>query len=489
MFFSAISAYAMFKHQVIPNGGPAIAEIFTGFPAWFPDAISFTGVARDYFDILFLLLTCFVFMVNWEFQQNVALRIVNGLIAIGFSLGMWAAGSGHQWIQADRLIVWQNWHWNLPEFLCLGAVIAFAATWIPASGHFRVHFSPWKRAITSGFYRWLAGLCLFTALILLVFAHPFYLNSYYQNWRITCGYLYLAYVYLGLPYAVVTCLLRGHKFEDRSDPNFNLLLLARSAYRNLRGRQTRLRYNQRRVGVSMRDLLVKLFFVPLMVTFLFFECGSVFNNLPRLLQAIEQGDAFTTRFNYFYQYSYHSLFVMDVGIALLGYVSSSRWLDNKSKSVDPTLLGWMTALICYPPFNNVSGGYLPYDGMAGTAMMTLFGSPLLDICLKSIILLSFTVYVWSTLVFGLRFSNLTNRGIITTGPYAVIRHPAYLTKNIAWWLENLSRFVSPWQFVFLAVWNYIYYLRAVTEERHLMMDPDYRLYCKRVKYRFIPGLF
>ena len=34
----------------------------------------------------------------------------------------------------------------------------------------------------------------------------------------------------------------------------------------------------------------------------------------------------------------------------------------------------------------------------------------------------------------------------------------------------------------------IYYMRAITEERHLARDPEYRLYMKKVPYRFIPGV-
>jgi len=34
----------------------------------------------------------------------------------------------------------------------------------------------------------------------------------------------------------------------------------------------------------------------------------------------------------------------------------------------------------------------------------------------------------------------------------------------------------------------IYYVRAITEEPHLSLDPDYVKYCKHVKYRFIPGV-
>ena len=37
--------------------------------------------------------------------------------------------------------------------------------------------------------------------------------------------------------------------------------------------------------------------------------------------------------------------------------------------------------------------------------------------------------------------------------------------------------------------NVIYGLRAITEERHLMREPHYRDYCKKVPWRFIPGLW
>jgi len=32
----------------------------------------------------------------------------------------------------------------------------------------------------------------------------------------------------------------------------------------------------------------------------------------------------------------------------------------------------------------------------------------------------------------------------------------------------------------------IYYMRAMTEEKHLEIDPDYLEYKKKVKYKFIP---
>ena len=93
------------------------------------------------------------------------------------------------------------------------------------------------------------------------------------------------------------------------------------------------------------------------------------------------------------------------------------------------------------------------------------------------------VYAWATVVFGLRFSNLTHRGIITTGPYRFVRHPAYLSKNLLWWMTYLP-FLSAeggsaavQNCILLLAVNAIYYARAKTEERHLLADPAYQAYC------------
>jgi protein-S-isoprenylcysteine O-methyltransferase Ste14 len=41
----------------------------------------------------------------------------------------------------------------------------------------------------------------------------------------------------------------------------------------------------------------------------------------------------------------------------------------------------------------------------------------------------------------------------------------------------------------LVMQSSIYYMRAITEERHLERDAEYRIYAKKVRYRFVPGLF
>jgi protein-S-isoprenylcysteine O-methyltransferase Ste14 len=94
------------------------------------------------------------------------------------------------------------------------------------------------------------------------------------------------------------------------------------------------------------------------------------------------------------------------------------------------------------------------------------------------------IYAWATVAFGVRFSNLTYRGVLTHGPYRFTRHPAYLSKNLFWWSATLPFLVSSGSPVdairntfFLACVSAIYFWRAKTEEAHLLgEDAKYREY-------------
>jgi protein-S-isoprenylcysteine O-methyltransferase Ste14 len=63
-----------------------------------------------------------------------------------------------------------------------------------------------------------------------------------------------------------------------------------------------------------------------------------------------------------------------------------------------------------------------------------------------------------------------------------------VAKNLAWWFEKIPYITIPIHAVPLLAWHVVYILRALTEERHLMRDPDYREYARKVKFRFIPGV-
>lgn len=488
------SAFAIFQYRVVSEGGPRIPEVFSWYPNWFPDGVTFRQVNRNFYDIGAFVVLTFLFMASWEFARTSVARTYTLGIAALACAGCWSVALQAEWVEAGAMVRFASWDWSRMELVYAGATLGFVLPWFlhlvnPGRGHV---LSPPLRALRTAFLRWLAGLLAFTAILFVTFQHPFYKVPYYENWRMACGHLYAVYLIFGFPYAFVTALLRGHLCEDRGDACFMLLMLMRRAGRALfRFGRARPRWSLRnkRLGTVLRDLGVKLFFLPLMITFLYLEFGVFATNFQQLTARLGGDASGYDLFNLFYGSALHGLLLVDVSLGLIGYAAASRWLHNKSKSVDPTLYGWMITLVCYPPFNNVMGGYLPYDSAMGGTPFSIFQPMWVDVLLKCLTLACFAVYVWATTAFGLRFSNLTNRGIIARGPYAFMRHPAYAMKNLAWWCESLRNFTSPWQFVFLAVWNWIYYQRALTEERHLGRDPDYRAYCNHVKWRFIPGVW
>lgn len=178
------------------------------------------------------------------------------------------------------------------------------------------------------------------------------------------------------------------------------------------------------------------------------------------------------------------LFMIDVAFATVGYMLTLRPLDAHIRSANPFMAGWIAALICYPPFVLMGSGG-PLDYHRGTAEWSVWmaGHPALLWVWGGLLVTLTGFYAWATVAFGLRFSNLTHRGILTHGPYRLTRHPAYLAKNLFWWCSVLPFFSisgSGMDVVrncaLLGITSGVYYWRARTEEKHLESDPVYRAY-------------
>lgn len=224
--------------------------------------------------------------------------------------------------------------------------------------------------------------------------------------------------------------------------------------------------------IAFLFILVKLFYMPTMTEFFY---GNL-NNLSSYWQN------FSWSIHWFPIF-FILMFTADTLIFAIGYAFESRKFGNFVRSVEPTFFGWFVTLICYPPFNSLAGNYIPW----GANDYVSFWNPTLTLIFRIVLTLLLIIYTWASLALGLKASNLTNRGIVTKFPYSIIRHPAYVGKNLIWWISLLP--VMSWPFFFgMLFWSTIYYFRAVTEERHLGKDPDYVQYCEKVKWRFVPGL-
>jgi protein-S-isoprenylcysteine O-methyltransferase Ste14 len=228
---------------------------------------------------------------------------------------------------------------------------------------------------------------------------------------------------------------------------------------------------------------VKAFFIPLMT-------GYALKDIQWFLSADILAELQKPGGYYFLANRF--VFFIDVVFASVGYLCALRLIGSHIRSTEPTVLGWLVCIICYEPFwAPISRNFFAYeegyywdDWLAGYPIAWVFWSLSILLCLM--------VYVWTSITFGISFSNLTNRGILTNGPYRWLKHPHYVSKNISWWLISVpflttqSPEVAVRNCLLLFGVNVIYFLRAKTEERHLSRDPAYVEYSNWIKSN---GLF
>jgi len=253
---------------------------------------------------------------------------------------------------------------------------------------------------------------------------------------------------------------------------------------------------------SVLLLLVKFLFVPIMFRFLIQNFSGATSSF-RIIFSSPQALSLDIIISTVYPLILSILLLVDTAYFFTDYLIESRTLGNEIRSVDTTALGWLSALACYPPFNEVTRTFFGWH----SADFSDFGSIGLNLFFGGLSLVCMSLYAWATLSLGWKASNLTNRGIVSRWAYAFVRHPAYISKNLAWWIMGIpfilaafSRSLASHQSIFsatiaslipvisLMAWSGIYYIRALTEERHLSLDPEYREYMRKVKYRFLPGI-
>lgn len=186
-----------------------------------------------------------------------------------------------------------------------------------------------------------------------------------------------------------------------------------------------------------------------------------------------------------------------LGISMIVYaVSYLTELDifkNKIKSADTTPLGILTCIACYYPITILTYKFIE---VTPDSLLPVDNQMILVILNLLIILVNFISLI-AVIRLGTKVGNLTNRGIVTGFPYNIIRHPDYtmqicyiiLTTIPLFIMREYSIITKVIMTVATMIWIYIYYLRAITEERHLIKDPEYQQYVEKVKYRFIPKLF
>lgn len=229
------------------------------------------------------------------------------------------------------------------------------------------------------------------------------------------------------------------------------------------------------LGQYLLGWLVKGFFLPIMF-------GDIANNIGELrtTQWDLLGQGFMPAFNLLFI----GFITLELVFVSAGYVFTCRLFDSQIRSVEKTLFGWVIAVMSYSPFLGLFYvRYLDYSVPGSGWTVWLQNYPQLLMLWGTIILVLLVLHLWSDACFGVRFSNLTHRGIITNGPYRFSKHPAYVIKNIRWWMVSVPFIAINWHealrlSLLLLLVNLIYTLRSYAEERMLSQDPVYVAYAR-----------
>lgn len=298
---------------------------------------------------------------------------------------------------------------------------------------------------------------------LIYWGMPVYNDGFYRDYKYTV-HLLLPYILVAaVPYiALVDCFMK--------QPQDNYYWFGR--WLCLRGRGTS--------WLALRQLLlgwvVKGYFLPLMFVYMI---GDV-NYLTKLD---------VTEDNLTFLGMYHPIvavvFVMDLLAAVAGYMMTFRLFDTHIRSAEPTFFGWFVCLACYDPFNSTYLSlYASYRGNDDRWIEWLQNSPDLLMVWGTVVFCAIFVYSAAGLNFGLRFSNITHRGVLTKGMFRFTKHPEYISKNFFWWMtfvpfvtlegDDGSGWVELFRYCLLMGGvNLVYFHRARSEERHLSRDPVY----------------
>jgi protein-S-isoprenylcysteine O-methyltransferase Ste14 len=108
--------------------------------------------------------------------------------------------------------------------------------------------------------------------------------------------------------------------------------------------------------------------------------------------------------------------------------------------------------------------------------------------------IGFVPGVWAEAVnkfveLGVRIQTERGHKVIDTGPYAIVRHPMYLSAFFVFFGAALA-LGSFWALIPATIANVVLIVRTAMEDRTLQDELDgYREYASRVRYRLIPGVW
>ncbi|WP_416136228.1 methyltransferase family protein [Aquabacterium sp. A7-Y] len=131
--------------------------------------------------------------------------------------------------------------------------------------------------------------------------------------------------------------------------------------------------------------------------------------------------------------------------------------------------------------------FVPTYGTFGPAFFAQPGVPLVSLWISNAVAgAALLLGVTSRLTLGRNISIVpAQRNLVTTGPYAYIRHPIYTTVFLTYLSLNLQMF-SVVNLLMTSTLIVLFMVKSLIEEAFLKKDTDYVTYMQKVRYRWVP---
>ena len=118
------------------------------------------------------------------------------------------------------------------------------------------------------------------------------------------------------------------------------------------------------------------------------------------------------------------------------------------------------------------------------------GKPIVPhIASDSLAIFSLLLMIWGRLSLGRSIGLVpAQRSLVSAGAYKYVRHPIYLGTSLNLIAVALNGY-SSMNFVIVALGIFWFGLKSAVEESYLHSDPQYAEYMRRVRWRWLPGIF
>lgn len=356
------------------------------------------------------------------------------------------------------------------------------------------------------FMHYISSAIIYAFAMLLILFNPFYVNTFGKYDATTIiisaylGYLIIAPIFLFTIRSKTV--YASHSIEII---NYFLKIIKRQGLKKNANSAEFIQwltptYKQKQ---SFILYFIKFFFGPQLILWSFQHLQGIISNWGNLERVHASLKGYRAEIFSLVKYRHYVFLVfiqfmyfIDCFVFAVGYCTELTFLKNRIRTVESTALGLIFCLACYPPVSSVTASIVTWRHE--DHIFNIANNPAAIINWIFYIIAAFLIFIYvaASVALFTKASNLTNRGTVSIFPYNIIRHPAYATKISLWWLAStiaIKNMFIHQQYLLLLfyllsaiTWSFIYYMRAITEERHLLLDPDYRAYTKKVKYKFIP---